>query len=378
MVFIKQLTDDKYKEKGMLKKRNEYIDFLRGVACLLVVYTHSTNIFSYIGGNEFDSIKFLLSPFIYINQCGVPIFFLISGFLSEGTIERTGNYGNMMKKKAKSLLIPYFIWNIFYMLMEVVGYYIMPSAFDDISHESMIMLLIKMIGIPFIKGPIYEPLWFINSLFMFFCFLPVINFVVKKLPGFYIIIIDLLLMSIYVPLLYSDGYFINRSIPFFILGLYLAENKNKIFRIFNNIYKYRYILLLIFGFATYIIAYVKSINSDIHSVYRVGMTCHVITMTIIMGLCTSIFLIIRDISKIQIIRQILNCLSEYSFMIYVMHGKILSILQILFSRLLKQNGIIVILEYLLLPIIVILINIIIAFFMKRHLNKVYAVIVGKR
>ena len=108
------------------------------------------------------------------------------------------------------------------------------------------------------------------------------------------------------------------------------------------------------------------------------MTCHVITMTIIIGLCTSIFLIIRDISKIQIIRQILNCLSEYSFMIYVMHGKILSILQILFSRLLKQNGIIVILEYLLLPIIVILINIIIAFFMKRHLNKVYAVIVGKR
>ena len=96
-----------------MQKRIPYLDFLRCVAILLVIVTHTMS-------------PILPDPFYYqarswylcllqnpINRTGVPLFFMISGYLllqAPSTI----NICQFYRRHIPRLLVPLFCWNIIY------------------------------------------------------------------------------------------------------------------------------------------------------------------------------------------------------------------------------------------------------------------------
>lgn len=361
----------------MNKSHNANIDVLKGLACLCVVYIHSTNIFTYVGESKFAGLHLILSPLLVLANCGVPIFFIVSGYLSQNTLEKYG-YKSMMLKKVRTLLIPYIIWNIFYMVIEYAGNLVLPGAFADLTKESVIGLLVTLFGIPFIKPPMYDPLWFIRSLFLIFLISPIINYIVRKVHWMISIVISILLMFFNIPIFYNNGFFVNRSVPFFIIGLLVAMNREKIHIFIVKIHKsVAGVIIVLTLMLTYLDGYIynlmkQSTNNDLAFVY------HILNMITICSMLCAIYILINLKKEDSKIIRLLIYVSEYSFMIYVLHGKIVTILQILSVKLITQNMFLMFFEILIFPVIAVSINIAIAYVCKRYLPKTYSIITGGR
>lgn len=81
-----------------MKKRDDYIDIIKAIGILLVIYNHSDPTF--------------LSGFV--SRFHIPVFFVISGIMMglKSDVISNGNKLLYVKKKAISLLLPYFLWGI--------------------------------------------------------------------------------------------------------------------------------------------------------------------------------------------------------------------------------------------------------------------------
>lgn len=132
----------------MKKSRNDYIDFLKGVGILLMILGHHENI---------------VKNWIY--SFHMPLFFILSGIFHKN--EKT--FLDFMKKKAKSLLIPYFIFSgILFTFWLVIGRKFGEAAINNTSiKESFIGIFY---GVGKVKGISSMewggPLWFLLCLFI--------------------------------------------------------------------------------------------------------------------------------------------------------------------------------------------------------------------
>ena len=102
----------------------------------------------------------------------VPFFFLISGYLFFQHYENTlDSYKQKLKKRAKSLLVPYLLWNL-------IAFLIYAFAFDIIPAEKFFQAFVSLPEKQ--KAPADGPLWFVQRL-MFLClFAPAIFVFAKK------------------------------------------------------------------------------------------------------------------------------------------------------------------------------------------------------
>lgn len=92
----------------MVNNRLEYIDALRGFTMILVVFAH-VEIFSFF---SFSYETYLGS---FFQSFRMPLFFFISGFVANLSLERrTFSINNEICKKIRILLIPTFFWGIIY------------------------------------------------------------------------------------------------------------------------------------------------------------------------------------------------------------------------------------------------------------------------
>lgn len=92
---------------GKVKLRNDYIDFIRGIAILLVILGHT------ISGSSKNFSNSIIHQIIWTIQ--MPLFFVISGFLTSylkeiDTVEKLKRY---CIKRTISYLGPWFIWTLF-------------------------------------------------------------------------------------------------------------------------------------------------------------------------------------------------------------------------------------------------------------------------
>lgn len=87
-----------------MRERLLYIDQLKGVAIFLVVFGHSIQNNTLESGNQ--------SLFVWLYSFHMPLFMFISGYIAFKTtrINSVADYGVFVKKRAISLLIPYFAW----------------------------------------------------------------------------------------------------------------------------------------------------------------------------------------------------------------------------------------------------------------------------
>lgn len=134
----------------------------------------------------FDTWEYILRQ--CIAELAVPTFFLISGFLFFYKTETftTGTYKYKLRKRFRSLLLPYLIWNLIYMGYVFIVQCFAPSLTSPDRKMIADYSLIDFVdsfwhydGVSY-GGPIYGPLWFIRDLIVIDVLSPLLFFLIKK------------------------------------------------------------------------------------------------------------------------------------------------------------------------------------------------------
>lgn len=152
---MRQLRLFLYKE--LIDTRIEWIDSTRGIAILLVVVGHVVGGYTgNYGMPKYQRIIDMVVDIIYTFH--MPLFFMISGFvfgLKKYNWSKD-NYATYINKKAKALLIPYFLFSTLQILIKLP---LQGKIASVLSWENILLLPIIPI----------DQFWFIYILFFIFC-----------------------------------------------------------------------------------------------------------------------------------------------------------------------------------------------------------------
>lgn len=139
--------------QDLKNNRIEYIDCIKGICILIVIYTH-------ILGDLFDELKILFC-------FHMPIFFTLSGLFFK---TYNNSFWGFLKKKTNTLLVPFFF---FYALSYII-YFIKKLLFG--SSQSF-----NILDFVFGQQMFNVPLWFLLSLFIMNIILyPIMSYVASK------------------------------------------------------------------------------------------------------------------------------------------------------------------------------------------------------
>ena len=327
-------------------KRNKAIDAMKDLSTIMVVYIHSHNIVNYAGMESRNTVIQLVSV---LTGAGVPAFFLISAYLMK---KRAKPYKENIKKKVKTLLLPYLLWILIYVMLEVLGNKVWPTAFSDVTKWSGVDWIKNVVGTPFVEPPIYSPLWFVRDLFVLNLMAPVFELIINRVPYYITLII---IGGGYLPL---PGYF-RQAICFFMLGLLMGTTEAKKANVFISKRIFA-VLTIIFMLGIVVLPdnYYLARTKILMATALLYFTCRF--------MCEN-----REYKWLQFI-------TSYSFWIYATHGKLLSILQTMSIRILTQSEGMILAEFLIFPVVVILICIILGTAVQKLCPHVYSVLTGGR
>ena len=246
------------------KNRIFYLDELRAIAILAVIFCHAGNLYPYI----LDNLK-VATPFFVSNlgRIGVPIFLMLSGAL---LLNREYELTDFFKRRYSRILIPFFFWVIVTVILKI-------SVFQNKPDEIISWCLGKGL------------LWYIWELFGLYLFVPVLNEFIKKykmqgVKYFLIIWIIYLIITNFkidifpnLNLQYFGGF-----IGYMVLGYYLVHNEFKI--------KPKYMIII--GFLLFLSCYI--INCKL-SLMTGGTIKYMVITMILQG--TGVFITIKYIAK---------------------------------------------------------------------------------
>lgn len=165
-----------------------------------------------------------------LTRIAVPLFFFISGFLffyrSDFSLKV---YGQKLKKRIRTLLVPYMFWNLAVLLLTFLSQLLLPSMLSGKNKMVADYGWLDWIDLFWSHTdgtmPICYPLWFIRDLMIMVLFTPVTHFLVRHGKEPFIIMLGLLWLSGLCPEApRSTGLSITVSF-FFSFGAWFSINK---------------------------------------------------------------------------------------------------------------------------------------------------------
>lgn len=298
-------------------------------------------------------------------RIAVPLFFMFSGFLFFYKINSfTANtYVGKLKKRVRSLLIPYLFWNILFIVFYNTSGKLFPSAVESTIGEGYTFKdwLMPLWNCNKSGCPISFQFWFIRDLMVVVLFTPFIYWLNKKLNYFFPLLLGLLwLMGWWfnVTGFNIDAFF------FFSLGAYFSITKKNFVEITKPYASLLGILYLIFVIITFC---TKSYECVIY-IKRVS---------ILLGIAFSV-----AISAVYIEKgtwKVNTFLTESSFFIYAYHIIALPIIRrILLFIIPCTTDLRATMLYFLWATISILVGLVLYYFLKKWLPRTTAFITGGR
>lgn len=292
----------------------------------------------------------------------VPMFYLLSGLLFFNGIKAVKDCLPKMRKRVRTLLVPYIIWNIIFVLWYVV-LQSLPGVGGFINND-----IAGKVCSPDIVSDIYEllwkpanfPLWFLRDLMIMVAVSPLLYYLVKYLKWFAPIL--LVLVSPFVSLIIS---------PFFILGGCIAMHSSLeevTEKLIGGGRFYVWISVMI-----YVANAVAQIFTDFHHPYIsfVACLCGIITVWVTYDWIASKESLTSKFSS-------LNSILGYSFFIYLFHEPVFNIIKKLNLKILGVREWSLIILYLVNPIIMCVLAICVAKLLQRIVPKTYSILVGGR
>ena len=155
----------------MQNKKNGPISFtkkatvIQFILSILVVYQHTQYRYSGVVFGEIQRFLF------YLIQAAVPMFFMISGYLFYRTF-KPENTKEKLLSRVKTLVVPYFVWNVIYTVFTVVLYKL--NFIKNVDIEWNWRILIQIINSEF------SPLWFLKYLIVFSLIAPAMYYLLKN------------------------------------------------------------------------------------------------------------------------------------------------------------------------------------------------------
>ena len=155
----------KEREKNIVTNNLAYIDYIRIFAAVMVILLHSIS--SFFGNSDNFQTKFWwFCNFVNeICRTGVPLFFMISGYLML-TKSKITDLKSFYKKRIFKILIPFLIWDIIYY-----------CYFRHINNQKI--LDFAFFEALMLNGSSYH-LWYIYSIMLLYLFIPFIKMITDK------------------------------------------------------------------------------------------------------------------------------------------------------------------------------------------------------
>ena len=188
---------------------------LRFPLMILVLLIHSLPTDSNgIGGDTFLYIGTLVKELF--TRVAVPAFFVFSGYyaLKGHNLEQWGTYKTELKKKVRTLILPYFLWNVFYLLL-LIGKTQLSLALGSTPKDPFFFEWTRLHEYLWTECIDY-PLWFIRDLIVLTLISPLIHFALRISRG-YIVALLFIANIVFVDLTLIPT-FSSRSLLFFSFG----------------------------------------------------------------------------------------------------------------------------------------------------------------
>lgn len=308
------------KNKANKKQLLEML-FLQTIGPLLVVIGHTMN---GLPSNEtFQALK----KFIYVFH--MPLFFFMAGYLFIYTNENSNiKYNEFIKKKFYRLLIPYFVWNIIF----IVPKFLFQSYLSDkvvLSFKDIILLFFTP------RLNIWGHLWFLVAIFIVYLISPIFKKLIVQYKKVYIIIFIIFFIFSCFPI--NTDLFtladLSKNIIFFLLGMLAFKHIDLLKK------PYSMITLAIH----FVISFILWIIFD-NRITTVLLCCNILLILLAIG-----FLIRNKIDN--------NIISNNSMTFYLFHWPIMIVTRIICYQLMHINylisAIIMLLSGIIGPIIII-------------------------
>lgn len=311
------------------------------ILAILVVLIHTENIYSYTlpEGNLISSITRGLEWSISGNlaRIGVPSFFMISGilFYRDFTIS---SYPKKLKSRFFTLMIPYFIWNLFrFVLLYVLGkagitekYLGAPRLiFDAENFINAVFFYKNNLGF-----------WFMYQLILFTILAPVIRLLTKnKWVGLVAIISLIALYSTDVlgellTVTLEKKFILLDSFIYYLIGAYVGTHFFDVVNKKSNLIRNLSIIGIILGQALNLLF----IKTDFLGFYIVSLIVSSVS-----------FWYVYDYIKMK---PLPAAVTTITFFIYAAHGTVLEFLQIAGGYIFPDTPITALLTYIFYPVIV--------------------------
>lgn len=158
----------------------------------------------------------------------ITLFFILSGVAFFRNYDKA-MYCHKLKARIKSLLIPFLIWNVVWMIFEIITSYSFISAYF-LGREKFELTVSNVLTAIFHYG-CNGPFWFVFELFFFVIITPVIDKAIKnKYVGLFVVITLIILAEFNIglpsPLFYSK-----HALAYYILGGVVGRHYFEKFRV---------------------------------------------------------------------------------------------------------------------------------------------------
>ncbi|MBO4904693.1 MAG: acyltransferase [Lachnospiraceae bacterium] len=336
------------------RENSERFNVLKFLFMVMVVFLHSQEL--PVFSHEFyvpawvQTVKDVIDKDLFL--VAVPGFFVMSSVL---LYSKQFTWKDNMKKKVRSVLVPYAVintfWLVFFKVMSMIPAVAPYFSSDQYSVRTMSDVLNAYFG----GFPLYYPFWFLKDLFFLNLAASVLKYLVEKLP---------LLSGILFIVWYYSGYDIpilksNDSLFYWVIGIYIVEF-GFYFRCLEKISSWEWLSAVIVSSA---VVYFNK-NTVTLSVY----------ITVAFGYC---YILAGKLLRTRLRNRLLEW-SFYSFFIFSFHEFYEAMLKKIIMSFLPQPGLVQLLEFILLPILITVLCVIFGRIFERLFPRVFRMIMGGR
>lgn len=332
------------------------------LATLLVVFRHGFNLHHYYSDGHpwmvVSDWNILMQRFISeFTALAIPLFFMISGFLFFLGLNDYKHIIKKWKRRINSLLIPFFCWNILTLLLCFSLFLCFPALHVQLQKTFGISFSVSWIIEQLTISPIVGQFWYIRTLILFILLSPFF-LLIYRYQVFSVLILSLL-MRYWIPV--DCRLFSTEGLFCFFLGGLIGFNHWH-----TKIHLQKYYALLLPLIACFIFC-------DIFSVTKFPLWHIRIILSIIFFIQLSLYL-----ASIPNISKKLCRLNHYSFVIYAIHGNIISAISLSISKILPHTPIYSAFSYFAALSATLVIAILFAEILKRFFPNIYPFLTGGR
>lgn len=329
----------------MTQTMSEKIKVMSLWATVMVVYRHSLNYLAFFGTWTAEGFNgFVQDGVMVLTQVAVPYFFLVSGFFFfKHDYYKENAYVGMLLKKAKSLVVPFVIWNL-------VGLGILLLTRQTIAIDSIWEFISQLA-----ESRFYGPLWYVRDLIVLMILVPLYLWLFKLNKWWLYLAIGAILYYYWIPV--DCGWLSSEGLFFFFLGEIISKNEHWLEK---RLPRWAVFAMLIVwsGLCFFTPAF--------QYLHKPCTLLGIVTFWLLMDTCQWL----KSAFALK--------LTQFSFIIYVLHFYPLKVMKVYIGNLFFGNEWVSLACYLLLPLVTCALCVIAGVGLKRWLPRFYRISTGNR